>query len=199
MVYHTDIYKNPCILAHKKHTRTLHNTARQHWHISHIWLVQIRAEPHFSSLYPTVEDFELFGTKCDYSAFQTFRQSVFLRFIWTLLLFLFEVLCIQQDKTTRHLGIIFSKFSKKEFLIFFDKTHESMGLYNGKMTTTMPLLCYDPDSVDGETSWFRTASHLQGVSQKKLTGNEVYFSIHKSLLIHGNQITQTRASLTLHS
>ena len=42
-----------------------------------------------------------------------------------------------------------------------------MGLYNGKMTTTMPLLCSDPDSVDGETSGFGTASDLQGVSQNK--------------------------------
>ena len=76
-----------------------------------------------------------------------------------MLLFLFESLCIQQDKTTRHLGIIFSKFSKKVFLIFFDKTYESMGLYNGKTTTNMPLLCSDPDSVDGETSGFGTASN----------------------------------------
>ena len=30
-----------------------------------------------------------------------------------------------------------------------------MGLYNGKMTTTMPL----QDSVDGETSGFGTASN----------------------------------------
>ena len=34
-----------------------------------------------------------------------------------------------------------------------------MGLYNGKTTTTMPLLCSDPDSVDGETSGFGTASN----------------------------------------
>ena len=95
----------------------------------------------------------------DYSAFQTFRQSVLLRFIRKLLLFLFKSLCIQQDKTTRHLGIIFLKFSTKVFLIFSDKTHESMGLYNGKTTTTMPLLCSDPDSVDGETSGFGTASN----------------------------------------
>ena len=50
-------------------------------------------------------------------------------------------------------GDNFSKFSKV-FLIFFDKTHESKGLYNGKTTTTIPLLCSDPDSVDGETSGF---------------------------------------------
>ena len=43
-----------------------------------------------------------------------------------------------------------------------------MGLYNGKTTTTVPLLCSDPDSVDGETSGFRTANDLQGVSQKKV-------------------------------
>ena len=42
-----------------------------------------------------------------------------------------------------------------------------MGLYNEKMTTTIPLLCSDPDSVDRETSGFRTARYLQGVSQKK--------------------------------
>ena len=42
-----------------------------------------------------------------------------------------------------------------------------MGLYNMKTTTTMPLLCCDPDSVDGETAGFGTASNLQGVSQKK--------------------------------
>ena len=34
-----------------------------------------------------------------------------------------------------------------------------MGLYNGKTTTTMPLLCSDPDSVDGKTSGFGTASN----------------------------------------
>ena len=34
-----------------------------------------------------------------------------------------------------------------------------MGLYNGKMTTIMPLLCCDPDSVDGETSGFGTDSN----------------------------------------
>ena len=32
-----------------------------------------------------------------------------------------------------------------------------MGLYYGKTTTPMPLLCSDPDSVDGETSGFGTA------------------------------------------
>ena len=32
-----------------------------------------------------------------------------------------------------------------------------MGLYNGETTTTTPLLCSDPDSVDGETSGFGTA------------------------------------------
>ena len=56
-------------------------------------------------------------------------------------------------------GDIFLKFSMKVFLIFFDKTHESMVLYNGKTTTTMTLLCGDPDSVDGETSGFGTASN----------------------------------------
>ena len=34
-----------------------------------------------------------------------------------------------------------------------------MGLYNGKTTTTMLLLCSDPDSVDGETSGLGTASN----------------------------------------
>ena len=34
-----------------------------------------------------------------------------------------------------------------------------MGLYNGKTTTTKQLLCSDPDSVDGETSGFGTASN----------------------------------------
>ena len=58
-------------------------------------------------------------------------------------------------------------FSKKVFLIFFNKTHESMGLYNGKTTTTIPLFCSDPDSVAGETSEFGTANNLEGVSQKK--------------------------------
>ena len=42
-----------------------------------------------------------------------------------------------------------------------------MGLYKGKTITTLPLLCSDPDSVDGETSGFGTASNLQGASQKK--------------------------------
>ena len=57
------------------------------------------------------------------------------------------------------MGKIFPKFYKKVFLMFFDKTHESKGLYNGKKTTTMPLLCCDLDSVDGETSGFGTASN----------------------------------------
>ena len=34
-----------------------------------------------------------------------------------------------------------------------------MGFYNGKTTTTMPLLCSDPESVDGETSGFGRASN----------------------------------------
>ena len=34
-----------------------------------------------------------------------------------------------------------------------------MGLNNRKTTTTMPLLCCDPDIVDGETSAFGTASN----------------------------------------
>ena len=42
-----------------------------------------------------------------------------------------------------------------------------MGLYNGKTTTAIPLLCGDPDLVHGETSGIGTASDLQGVSQKK--------------------------------
>ena len=42
-----------------------------------------------------------------------------------------------------------------------------MELYNGKTTTTMPLLCSDPDAVDGETLGFGTFSNLKGVSQTK--------------------------------
>ena len=45
-----------------------------------------------------------------------------------------------------------------------------MGLYIGKTTTTMPLLCCDPDSVDGETSGFGQpviTNNFQGISQKK--------------------------------
>ena len=42
-----------------------------------------------------------------------------------------------------------------------------MRLYNGKTTTTIQSLCSDPDSVDGETSGFGTASDLQEISQKK--------------------------------
>ena len=52
-------------------------------------------------------------------------------------------------------------------LFFFDKTH-------GKTTTTMPLSCSDPDSVDGETSRFGTASNLQEFLKRKLTDKEVY-------------------------
>ena len=37
----------------------------------------------------------------------------------------------------------------------------------GKTTTTMSLLYRDPDSVDGETSGFGTASNLWEVSEKK--------------------------------
>ena len=36
-----------------------------------------------------------------------------------------------------------------------------MGLYNGKTTTTMPLACSDPDSVDGETSGARFLKNLR--------------------------------------
>ena len=39
-----------------------------------------------------------------------------------------------------------------------------MGLYYGKTTTTMPLLCSDPDSVDGEKSRFGTASYHEQYS-----------------------------------
>ena len=85
-------------------------------------------------------------------------QSVLLQFIRTLLLFLSESLFIKQDKTARHLDF-FSKCSKKVFLIFFDKTDESMGFYDGKTTTTMSLLRSDPDSVDGETSVCGTDSN----------------------------------------
>ena len=42
-----------------------------------------------------------------------------------------------------------------------------MGFYNGKTTTTMPLLCSETDSVNGETSGYGTASNLQGVSKNK--------------------------------
>ena len=34
-----------------------------------------------------------------------------------------------------------------------------MGLYNGKTTTTMSLLCGDSDSVDGEISGVGTVSY----------------------------------------
>ena len=94
-----------------------------------------------------------------YSAFKHLGSQCFYDLFERCYFFLFESLCIQQGKTTRHLGIFFSKFSKQVFLIFFDKTHESMGLYNGKTTTTVPLSCSDPDSVDGETSRFGTASN----------------------------------------
>ena len=39
-----------------------------------------------------------------------------------------------------------------------------MGLYNVKTTATMPLLCSDPDSVDGETSGLGTASNHEEAS-----------------------------------
>ena len=52
---------------------------------------------------------------------------------------------------------ILYNYYKKVFLIVFNKIHESMGLYNGKTTTTKPLFCSDPDSVDGETSGLGTA------------------------------------------
>ena len=41
-----------------------------------------------------------------------------------------------------------------------------MKLYNEKTTSTITPLHNDPDSVDGETSRFGTASNLQRVSQK---------------------------------
>ena len=87
------------------------------------------------------------GSRCFYDLFENCYFFVLNRY------------ASNKTKTTRQLGIFFSKFSKKVFLIFFDKTHESMGLYNGKTTTTMPLLCCDPHSVDGETSGFGTASN----------------------------------------
>ena len=45
-----------------------------------------------------------------------------------------------------------------------------MGLYNGKTTTNMPLLCSDPNSVNGEHQDLEQSlimSNLQGVSQRK--------------------------------
>ena len=44
-----------------------------------------------------------------------------------------------------------------------------MGLYNGKTTTTMPLLCCDPDIVDEEHQELEQpviTINFQGVSQK---------------------------------
>ena len=43
-----------------------------------------------------------------------------------------------------------------------------MGLYNGKTTTTMPLLCSDPDSVEGKHQDLEQPvimSNIQGVSK----------------------------------
>ena len=54
-------------------------------------------------------------------------------------------------------GDSFFKIVEEGIINLFDKTHESMGLYNGKTTTNMLPLCSDPDSVDGETSEFGTA------------------------------------------
>ena len=53
-----------------------------------------------------------------------------------------------------------------------------MGLYNGKTTTTMPLLCSDPDSVDGESSGFGTASNHEYYSGSfsKLTMKFIFHS-----------------------
>ena len=56
-------------------------------------------------------------------------------------------------------GDNFFKIFLEGILNLFDKTHESMGLYNGKTTTTIPLSCSDPDSLDGETLGFGTASN----------------------------------------
>ena len=56
-----------------------------------------------------------------------------------------------------------------------------MALYNGKTTTTMLLLWSDPYSVDGETSGFGTAIlHFREFLKRKLSFNEVHFSIQKS-------------------
>ena len=70
-----------------------------------------------------------------------------------------------------------------------------MGLYNGKTTTTMPLLCSEPDSVDGKHQDFEQPVSLREFLKRKLTENEVYFSIHKRFSIHGNLITHMRASV----
>ena len=68
-----------------------------------------------------------------------------------------------------------------------------MGLYNGKTTTTMSLLCSDPDSVDGETSGFGTASNLAyssgSFSKESLLVRKYIFPFRKGLSIRGNLIT----------
>ena len=66
--------------------------------------------------------------------------------------------------------------------MFFDKTYESMGLYNGKTTTTIPLLCSDTDSVDGETSGFCQPVIFRGFLKRSLIDNEVYFNFHSCMI-----------------
>ena len=75
-----------------------------------------------------------------------------------------------------------------------------MGLYNWKTTTSMLLLFSDPDSVDGETSGFGTASNHElssGIfSNESLLLMRCILSIQKGLLIHGNLITHKGSSVT---
>ena len=59
-----------------------------------------------------------------------------------------------------------------------------MAVYNVKTTTTVLLLCSDPDPVDGKTSGSGTASlhelFLRTFSKESLFFSEVYFSIQKA-------------------
>ena len=62
-----------------------------------------------------------------------------------------------------------------------------MVLYNGKTTTTMLLLCNDPDPVDGETSGFGTASlhekSLGSFSKESLLLMKCIFPFRKPRLV----------------
>ena len=71
--------------------------------------------------------------------------------------------------------------------MFFVKTRSSLALYNGKTTTTMLLLCIDPNPVDGETSGCGTANlhelSLGSFSKESILLIKCIFSFRKPRLV----------------
>ena len=64
-----------------------------------------------------------------------------------------------------------------------------MGLYNRKTTTTLPLICSDPDLVDGETSGLQqpVRVYLDRTRQLILTTQRAGFGTHVSQSVHSDR------------